>query len=198
MSSLSNIKDSDVEVQVLTNSQESQTETNNNNEENNQSFVTVVTDTAKSYLNENFENIKETILKEIEGLEESFPILKIIKLLIEMVEKDGQKYQLNGEKKQEVVVLICIRLGQELKKNNIHELVLLGEVLSNRKSIEDQINIIFKIKNGELEINLNDGLEDEIEIITTCCSGLAQPILNYFRKKCKCIKTQKKNKKNNN
>ena len=197
MSNLQTIKSLEVEVEVLSNNQESQTE-NIDSEVNNQSFLSTITDSSKTYLNENFDNIKETILKEIEGLEESFPILKIIKLLIEMVEKDGQKYQLNGEKKQEVVVLICIKLGQELKKNNIHELVLLGEVLSNRKSIEDQIIIIFKIKNGELEINLNDGLEDEIEIITTCCSGLAQPILNYFRKKCKCIKTKKKNKKINN
>ena len=197
MSTLQTIKSLEVEVEVLSTNQESQTE-NIDSEVNNQSFLSTITDSSKTYLNENFDNIKEIILKEIEGLEESFPILTIIKKLIEMVEKDGEKYQLNGEKKQEVVVLICIKLGQELKKNNIHELILLGEVLSNRKSIEDQINIIFKIKNGELEINLNDGFEDEIEIITTCCSGLAQPILNYLKKKCKCIKTKKINKKINN
>ena len=130
---------------------------------------TTVIDKVKNFMDNNFETIKTTILDKIKGLERQFPLLEIIKLLIELVEKDGKKYQLNGEKKQEIVVLVCKKIGDELTKSDISEVRLLADILSNEYSVKQQVSTIFKIHNGELKINLKDGLEDEIEIISTCC-----------------------------
>ena len=40
-----------------------------------------------------------------------------------------------------------------------------------------------KINNGELKINLEDGLDDEIEIIVACCGGCLNPLFKYLSSK---------------
>ena len=172
-------------------------EKNDSVEASNTTVVDVVRNTVEKFIHDKFDDIKSVVLKKIEGLERQFPLLEIIKILIEMVERDGKSYELNGEKKQEVVVVICEKLGSELKESEIAELKLLGDILSNKDSVKQQVSTIFKIHNGELEINFNDGLEDELEIVATCCTGCLSPLLTYLSKRCKCIKTKKKTKKSN-
>ena len=87
-----------------------------------------------------------------------------------------------------------MRLGNELNKVDNDESRLIASILVNRKSVEKQVDVIIKIHNGELQINLEDGLDDEIEIVAACCGGCLNPILAYLSRKCKCISAKKRSK----
>ena len=147
-------------------------------------FMENVADETKNYIDKRFNFIKEVVLKEIEGLEDSIPCLIILKKLIEMVEHDGKEYHLDGNKKKEVVVVVCLKLGEFFKNNENLELKLLSSLLSNEKAINNQIETLFKIHKGELVINLEDGLEDEIQIVAGCGTLLFKPCYEYFINKC--------------
>lgn len=156
--------------------------------------VDVVKDEVMEFVDKNFDLIKSEVLKELDDLATDFPLLDIVKIIIELVEKEGKVIKLNGEKKKGAVVEICIRLGNELNKVDNDESKLIGSILMNKKSVEKQVDVIMKIHRGELQINLEDGLDDEIEIVAACCSGCLNPLLGYLSKKCACLKAQKKSK----
>ena len=147
-------------------------------------FMENVADETKNYINQKFNYIKTVLIQEIEGLEDSIPCLIILKKLIEMVEHDGKEYHLDGNKKKEVVVVVCLKLGGFFKNNENLELKLLSSLLSNEKAINNQIETLFKIHKGELVINLEDGLEDEIQIVAGCGTLLFKPCYEYFINKC--------------
>ena len=154
-------------------------------------FMENVADETKNYINQKFNYIETVLIQEIEGLEDSIPSLIILKKLIEMVEHDGKEYKLDGKKKQEVVIVICLKLGEFFKESENPELNLLSSILSNEKAISVQIETLFKIHKGELVINLNDGLKDEIEIVTSCSSFLFNPCYKYLLRRCSSNKKGK-------
>ena len=156
--------------------------------------VDVVKDEVMEFVDKNFDLIKSEVLKELDDLATDFPLLDIVKIIIELVEKEGKVIKLNGEKKREAVVEICVRLGNELNKIDNDESKLIASILINKKSVEKQVDVIMKIHRGELQINLEDGLDDEIEIVAACCGGCLNPLLAYLSKKCACLKAQKKSK----
>ena len=160
----------------------------------NEVVVNAIKDEVLEFVDKNFDLIKSEVLKELDDLATDFPLLDIVKIIIELVEKEGKTIKLNGEKKKEAVVEICVRLGNELNKLDSDESKLIGSILVNRKSVEKQVDVIMKIHNGELQINLEDGLDDEIEIVVACCGGCLNPLPSYLSKKCKCITAKKKSK----
>lgn len=160
----------------------------------NEVVVDAIKDEVLDFVDNNFDLIKSEVLKELDDLATDFQLLAIVKIIIELVEKEGRTIKLKGSKKKEAVVEICVRLGMELNKLNNDESELIGSILVNRKSIEKQVDIIMKIHHGELQINLEDGLDDEIEIVVACCGGCLNPLLSYLSKKCKCITAKKKSK----
>lgn len=160
----------------------------------NEVVVNAIKDEVLEFVDKNFDLIKSEVLKELDDLATDFPLLDIIKIIIELVEKEGKTIKLKGDKKKEAVVEISVRLGSELNKVDNSESKLIGSILVNRKSVEKQVDVIMKIHNGELQINLEDGLDDEIEIVAACCGGCLNPLLAYLSKKCKCISTKKRSK----
>ena len=160
----------------------------------NEVVVDAIKNEVLEFVDNNFDLIKGEVLKELDDLARDFPLLDIVKIVIELVEKEGNTIKLKGEKKKEAVVEICVRLGNELNKVDNDESKLIASILVNRKSVEKQVGVIMKIHNGELKINLEDGLDDEIEIVAACCSGCLNPLLAYLSRKCKCISKKKRSK----
>ena len=160
----------------------------------NEIVVDAIKDEVVEFVDKNFDLIKSEVLKELDDLAKDFPLLDIVKIIIELVENEGKSIKLRGDKKKEAVVEICVRLGNELNKVDNDESKLIASILVNRKSVEKQVDVIMKIHNGELQINLEDGLDDEIEIVAACCGGCLNPLLSYLSRKCKCISTQKRSK----
>ena len=159
-----------------------------------ETYLDAIKNEVLEFVDNNFDLIKGEVLKELDDLATDFPLLDIVKIVIELVEKEGKTFKLKGEKKKEAVVEICVRLGNELNKVDNDESKLIASILVNRKSVEKQVGVIMKIHNGELKINLEDGLDDEIEIVAACCSGCLNPLLSYLSRKCKCISKKKRSK----
>ena len=154
-------------------------------------IMNAVADKVQQYINDNFETIKEKIVNEIKDLESKIPLLNVVTLLIQHIENDNGKYKLEGLQKKQVVVLICTELGKELSDSRIPELKVLGDLLSNKENIENQIDICFNIYTGKLKFDLSDGIDDELEVVVTCYQSCI-PFFSYLKKKCVCGKSKNK------
>ena len=154
-------------------------------------IMNAVADKVQQYINDNFETIKEKIVSEIKDLESKIPLLNVVTLLIQHIENDNGKYKLEGLQKKQVVVLICTELGKELSDSRIPELKVLGDLLSNKENIENQIDICFNIYTGKLKFDLSDGIDDELEVVVTCYQSCI-PFFSYLKKKCVCGKSKNK------
>lgn len=156
--------------------------------------ISAVEEEVNKFVDQKFDAIKSEVLNELDDLANGFPLIDIIKILMELVEEEGGKLKFNGENKCQAVVEICLKLGNELKDDEKDEIKLLASILTDSKSIRKQVNTIMKINNGELKINLEDGLDDEIEIIVACCGGCLNPLFKYLSSKCKCFKAKRSKK----
>ena len=153
-------------------------------------IMNTVADKITDYINDNFEIIKNKVVDEIKNLEAKIPLLNVVTLLIQHIENDNGKYKFQGLQKKKLVILICTELGKELSESRISELKVLGELLSNKENIENQIDICFDIYTGKLKFDLSDGIEDEMEVIMTCYQSCL-PFFSYLKKKCVCCKSKK-------
>ena len=67
----------------------------------NEVVVDAIKDEVLEFVDKNFDLIKSEVLKELDDLATDFPLLDIVKIVIELVEKEGKTIKLKGDKKKE-------------------------------------------------------------------------------------------------
>jgi hypothetical protein len=149
----------------------------------------IIIDDVELLVKNNFDEIKKLIGETLYRLDDSPLALDIITVLMETVELNNKRWNLNGLQKEQLVIIFCKLLADEFKEHPSKELNTLSILLSNEEEIQHNIALIFKISEGVFNIqnsrNPEDGLEDEIKTVKNCCIPILMTLFNNPRRKKK-------------
>lgn len=118
-------------------------------------LIQPITDTAKKWFTENKLDLQNKLIEQIDKLECKTMIYPILISIIEHVELSNEK----GNIKLSLSLCICNDIGEILLNRQDNDFQIVGKLLQNTEVIKENIQNIIDIYNGNLKINIMDGID---------------------------------------